>query len=219
MGYGGLVRSRRLGLRKVGVIGRNIRKRLRFTGSDTATSIARGGSNGERKEWLRQGYCLGARMREVLLHRRGGWVRVPRLRVRDDQRSLRELLGEVAAAGGEPLGGGWNGMRVSMLRELIRLGVVEVVGLNPGRYRVTRLGREATAHRRRKPAGRSSMISRSEGGSLHFPPRDIDSGPGFRTDPVVLVSRTGKSRFSVLVSWTGFGPDFQDRFLFFLAAT
>ena len=75
-------------------------------------------------------------------------------------------------------------------------------------------------HRRRHEASRAVHRQLAVGrlGRIRPPARDIDSGPGFRTDPVVLVSRTEKSAFSVLVSGTGFGPDFQDRFLFFLAA-
>lgn len=43
--------------------------------------------------------------------------------------------------------------------------------------------------------------------------QDIDSGVGFRTDPVVWVSHTGNPHFSVWVSRTGFGVDFPHRLL------
>jgi hypothetical protein len=52
-------------------------------------------------------------------------------------------------------------------------------------------------------------------GSLGSPSPDIDSGPGFRPDPVVRESGTGDWPGSVLVSGTDFGPGFPDRFLFF----
>ena len=88
--------------------------------------------------------------REVQLHRRGPFVEVPRLRVRSDHGSARAVLRalvERECRGVFQLEGSEQGRRwfTAKLRELIGLGLIEVVGLSPGRYRVTRLGREALA--------------------------------------------------------------------------
>jgi len=72
----------------------------------------------------------------------GPFVRVPRVRERQ-RRALaalveRECDGVVQRDGREQRRSGL----AKVLHALIGKGLVEVVGVNPGRYRVTRLGRE-----------------------------------------------------------------------------
>ena len=61
-----------------------------------------------------------------VFRRVGALVRVPRLTARE-----REVLGGVSVG---------RVTLVRVLKALMRKGLVEVVGVNPGRYRLTRLG-------------------------------------------------------------------------------
>ena len=81
------------------------------------------------------------RVLELQLTRRGPFVRVPQV-TGGERRVLRELV--VLECGGRVQGSGFEQARsgfTGILRRLIGKGLVDVVGVNPGRYRVTRLGR------------------------------------------------------------------------------
>jgi len=83
---------------------------------------------------------------EVQLHRRGPFVVVPEV-----TRTQREVLGVVARLGCEAFEGCCEELgreRVRVLRRLLGLGLIEVMGVMPARYRVTRLGRYVLGSRR-----------------------------------------------------------------------
>jgi hypothetical protein len=88
------------------------------------------------------------RTRIAQLHRRGPFVRVPKLRGNTDGHRQREVLQRVFELGGagvsQRVGNGQaKGGVTRVLRALMDKGLIELVGVSPARYRVTRLGRLA----------------------------------------------------------------------------
>src|SRR5215472_7235028 len=80
--------------------------------------------------------------REVQLFRRGRFVGVPRLTGGEDR-----VLGRLVVWGCEvyprEFVGQWGRGETRILRSLVGKGCVEVMGVSPARYRVTKLGRIA----------------------------------------------------------------------------
>jgi len=83
---------------------------------------------------------------EVQLHRGGAFIRVPAV-----TRAQREVLCVIARLGCDAFEGCCEELgreRVRVLRRLLGLGLIEVMGVMPARYRVTRLGRYVLGLRR-----------------------------------------------------------------------
>jgi len=84
----------------------------------------------------------GVMRREVQLFPRGPFVRVPRLTGGED-RVLRRLVMRGCEDYPAEWRGQWGRGETRILRSLVGKGCVEVMGVSPARYRVTKLGRIA----------------------------------------------------------------------------